>query len=86
MPAQICKQVYPQKYHIVEELTMYFFAMGATDIRSSVRIEGGCGRIEFDADYSPEYEDRLNSLEKYLNVSRAGTMKMATHPALKPLL
>lgn len=61
--------------NIVEELTMYFFAMGATDIRSSVRIEGGCGRIEFDVDYSPEYEDRLNSLEKYLNEPKNEAME-----------
>lgn len=56
--------------NIVEELTMHFFAMEATDIRSSIQVEGKRARIEFDADYSPEYEDRLPSLEKYLKTPK----------------
>lgn len=53
--------------NIVEELTMFFFAIGATDVRSSVQIKDCRGRIEFDADYKTEYRGKLSSLEKYLN-------------------
>ncbi|MCM1025263.1 MAG: hypothetical protein NC432_02440 [Roseburia sp.] len=56
--------------NIVEELTMYFFAMEAADIRSSIQVEDRRARIEFDADYRPEYEDRLPSLEKYLKAPK----------------
>ena len=53
--------------NIVEELTMFFFAIGATDVRSSIQMKDGRGRIDFDADYKAEYEEKLSSLEKYLN-------------------
>ena len=53
--------------NIVEELTMFFFAIGATDVRSSRQMKDGRGRIDFDADYKAEYEEKLSSLEKYLN-------------------
>lgn len=56
--------------NIVEELTMHFFAMKATDIRSSIQVKDKRARVEFDSDYSPEYEDRLSSLEKYLKTPR----------------
>ena len=53
--------------NIVEELTMFFFAIGAMDVRSSIQMKDGRGRIDFDADYKAEYEEKLSSLEKYLN-------------------
>ena len=53
--------------NIVEELTMFFFAIGATDVRSSIQMKDGRGRIDFDADYKAEYEEKLSYLEKYLN-------------------
>lgn len=53
--------------NIVEELTMFFFSIGATDIHSSVQIKDNHGKIEFDADYGIDNRERLNSLKKYLN-------------------
>ena len=53
--------------NIVEELTMFFFAIGATDVRSLVQIKDCRGKIEFEADYKKEFEEKLGSLEKYLN-------------------
>lgn len=53
--------------NIVEELTMFFFSIGATDVRSSVQIQDCRGKIEFDADYKTEFEEKLSSLEEYLN-------------------
>lgn len=52
---------------IVEELTMFFFSIGAEDIRSSIQIKDGRGSILFDADYAEEHKKRLDSLGKYLN-------------------
>lgn len=53
--------------NIVEELTMFFFSVGAKEIRSGIRVEGRTAEIEFVADYQQEYSDRLDSLEKYFN-------------------
>ena len=52
---------------IVEELTMYFFAIGAVDMESGIKKEGNRVTITFEADYQPDYENRIVSLEKYLN-------------------
>lgn len=52
---------------IVEELTVFFFAIGADTINSGIRRKGNQVQITFDANYSKEYEERLSSLEKYLN-------------------
>lgn len=60
--------------NIVEELTMFFFAIGATDIHSSIRICENRGNIEFDADYGSEYQERLLSLEKYLKMPKNDAM------------
>lgn len=53
--------------NIVEELTMFFFALGASDIHSSIQLQNHCGVILFDSDYSPECREKLDSLEKYFN-------------------
>ncbi len=53
--------------NIIEELTIFFFSIGATEIKSGVRIQEGIGCIEMEADYLPEYEKKIASLEKYLN-------------------
>lgn len=52
---------------IVEELTLFFFALGAEHIRSGIAREGRLVTISFEADYRPEYGERLQSLDKYLN-------------------
>lgn len=53
--------------NIIEELTMFFFSIGATDIRSGIHVENQSAEIDFTADYQREYSDRLDSLEKYFN-------------------
>lgn len=52
---------------IVEELTMFFFALEATYI--DTRIERGKKQtvISLEADFNPAYADRLSNLDTYLN-------------------
>lgn len=52
---------------IVEELTMYFFAIGADHIQSGIVKDGGQAVITFRANYHPDYETKLHSLEQFLN-------------------
>lgn len=51
---------------IVEELTMYFFAVGADTMESGIHREGSQVTVTFRANYLPEYRDKLNNLEEYL--------------------
>lgn len=53
--------------NIIEELTMFFFSVGAKDIRSVIHVKDQAAEIEFTADYQPEYSDKLDSLVKYFN-------------------
>lgn len=55
---------------IVEELTMFFFSVGANLIESSIKRDGDYGTIHFCADYNQEYRGNLHYLEKYLNQER----------------
>ena len=52
---------------IVEELTVYFFAIGADKISSKIEKLSETVRITFRANYLPEYEPGIHTLEKYLN-------------------
>lgn len=52
---------------IMEQLTKFFFSVGAKDIRSGIHVEDRSVEIEFTADYQREYSDRIDSLEKYFN-------------------
>lgn len=51
---------------IVEELTVYFLAIGADDIRSEIKLEDDQAMIRFQANYHPEYEEKLEDVERYL--------------------
>ena len=51
---------------ILEELTMYFLAVGATEIHTAIRRQEEQMILDFDSDYHPDYEEDLKSLEKYL--------------------
>lgn len=51
---------------IVEELTVYFLAIGADHIESGIQVEDGQALIRFQANYHPDYAERLESMEKYL--------------------
>ncbi len=52
---------------IVEELTMFFFALGAEHIASKLDKEDKQVKIMFEADYDPVYADKLEHLDQYLN-------------------
>lgn len=52
---------------IVEELTMFFFSVGANNIYSQIERKGQQVVISFESDYAPEYADNLQALPKYLN-------------------
>lgn len=52
---------------IVEELTMYFFAIGADRMESGIEKTGNHVTIQFRSNYHPDYRERLHSLEEYLN-------------------
>lgn len=52
---------------IVEELTIFFFAIGADKIQSGIEKEGRNAVITFRANYWPEYSGKLHSLDDYLN-------------------
>ena len=52
---------------IVEELTLFFFAIGADHMESAISRDGKQVTITFEANYRPEYEEKLHSLEKYMN-------------------
>ena len=48
---------------IVAELSMYFMALGATRVDSSIVLEDRHGRITFEANYPPEQRGKLQELE-----------------------
>ena len=52
---------------IVDELTVYFLAVGADSIESGIEIADRQAIIRFRANYRPEYEGRFQCMEKYLN-------------------
>lgn len=52
---------------IVEELTMFFFALGASQIHSQIEKKDSRAVITFEADYDPIYGCKLENLEQYLN-------------------
>ncbi len=52
---------------IVEELTMFFFGIGADHIESSIDRDGMDVVITFESNYWPEYREELNRLSEFLN-------------------
>ena len=52
---------------IIEELTMYFFAVGAKKIQSGIELQEDKAVISFKADYEQENRDMLDKLVEYLN-------------------
>lgn len=52
---------------IVEELTMFFFALGAKEVSSKIKKEEGQAVITFESDYDSQYADKLDKLDQYLN-------------------
>lgn len=52
---------------IVEELTMFFFALEATYIDARIEREENRAIIKVESDFSPAYADKLSNLDQYLN-------------------
>lgn len=52
---------------IIEELTMFFFSLGADEIESKIKREDNLDIIYFRSNFDTEYKDELHYLEKYLN-------------------
>lgn len=52
---------------IVEELTMFFFALEATYIDTRIEREENRSSIKVEADFNPAYADKLSNLDQYLN-------------------
>lgn len=52
---------------IVEELTIYFFTLGADTIETKIKKDGENIVISFLANYQPQYADKLSQLDKYFN-------------------
>ena len=52
---------------IIEELTMYFFTLGATRIQSEIEMQERQAVIRFKADYAGEEREGLKKLQEFLN-------------------
>lgn len=52
---------------IVEELTMFFFAIGADQMESGINKEGRDVTITFRSNYKEEYKKKLGDLQEFLN-------------------
>ena len=55
---------------IIEELTMYFFSIGADKISSIIEKSEAGVKITFHSNYSLEYEENIEYLEECLNVEK----------------
>ena len=55
---------------IVEELTMFFFSIGADDIKTEIKRQEDSAVILFESNYKPEYKGNLHRLNEYLNEPR----------------
>lgn len=52
---------------IIEELTMFFFAIGADKITTGIEKREKQVIIDFKANYDSAYSDRLERLQQYMN-------------------
>lgn len=55
---------------IIEELTMYFFAVGANRIQSGIEVHENHAVITFRTNYNEEYKYKIEKIEEYLNESK----------------
>ena len=60
---------------IVEELTIFFFSVGATKMNSGIEYDGTTANITFSSDFEPEYQDRVLELKKYFNETKNAGME-----------
>jgi len=52
---------------IIEELTMFFFAVGADKIQSGIEKQDNLVVIDFKSNFDPAYKDRLEKLNHFMN-------------------
>lgn len=52
---------------IIEELTMFFFTLGADEMQSGISRDGNQVEIFFEANYRKEFTYKLTGLDQYLN-------------------
>ena len=52
---------------IIEELTMFFFTIGADKIQTGIEKSDKQVIIEFKANFNPAYADRVERLSQFLN-------------------
>ena len=52
---------------IIEELTMFFFALEASYIDTRIKRHEGEVTIRLEADFNPDFADKLSHLDQYLN-------------------
>ena len=60
---------------IVEELTIFFFSVGATKMTSSIEYDGSVANISFESDFDRENKNKVKELEKYLNEPKNAGME-----------
>ena len=60
---------------IVEELTIFFFSVGATKMNSSIEYDGSMANITFQSDFEVENRYKVMELEKYFNEPKNAGME-----------
>ena len=60
---------------IVEEVTIFFFSVGATKMNSDIVYDGESAAIVFKANFDPEYREKVVELEKYFNEPKNAGME-----------
>ena len=60
---------------IVEELTIFFFSVGATKMNSSIEYDGSVANITFQSDFEVENKEKVADLEKYFNEPKNAGME-----------
>lgn len=60
---------------IIEELTIYFFSIGATKINSTIEKSDAGEKITFRSDYELEYEENILYLESCLGKEKNAGME-----------
>lgn len=60
---------------IIEELTIYFFTMGAQKVESSIELDGDWAIIRFHSDYDNAQKVHVDKLHTYLNEPKNEAME-----------
>lgn len=60
---------------IVEELTIFFFSVGATKMTSGIEYDGTAAKITFTSNFEPENREKVSNLEKYFNEPKNAGME-----------